>query len=63
MEVMEVVLLALVAIATAWGGCKAAKWEGRQFLLYGRALTFPRYALKLTRPRRMAVKNCPATPA
>jgi hypothetical protein len=30
-----VVLLALVAIATAWTGFQAAKWDGRQSTLYG----------------------------
>jgi hypothetical protein len=35
--VVEVVLLAVVAIATAWSGFQAAKWDGRQTELYGEA--------------------------
>jgi hypothetical protein len=38
-EVVEVVVLAIVAVATAWSGYQAAKWDGRQSLLYGRAFT------------------------
>jgi len=38
-EVVEVIVLALVAIATAWSGYQAAKWDGRQSLLYGTAST------------------------
>jgi hypothetical protein len=34
-EIAEVAILALVAIATAWSGFQAAKWDGRQSLLYG----------------------------
>ena len=36
-EVMEVFVLAVVAVATAWGGYQATKWDGRQSLLYGQA--------------------------
>jgi hypothetical protein len=35
LEIAEVLLLALVAIATAWSGYQAAKWDGREALLYG----------------------------
>ena len=38
-EIIEVIVLALVAIATAWTGYQAAKWDGRQSLLYGTAST------------------------
>jgi hypothetical protein len=38
-EVVEVIVLALVAIATAWSGYQAAKWDGQQSLLYGTAST------------------------
>ena len=38
-EIVEAVLLAVVAIATAWGGYQAARWDGRQAELYGRAST------------------------
>jgi hypothetical protein len=37
LEIAEVLLLAVVAIATAWSGYQAAKWDGRQTLLYGTA--------------------------
>jgi hypothetical protein len=36
-ETVEVVVLALVALATAWSGYQAARWEGHQALLYGQA--------------------------
>jgi hypothetical protein len=29
-EILEAVLLAIVAIGTAWSGYQAAKWDGRQ---------------------------------
>jgi hypothetical protein len=38
-EVAEVIVLAVVAILTAWSGFQASKWEGRQSLLYGQAFT------------------------
>jgi hypothetical protein len=34
-EIAEAVVLALIAVATAWSGYQAAKWDGRQALLYG----------------------------
>jgi hypothetical protein len=37
LEIVEVFFLAIVAIATAWSGYQAAKWDGRQSLLYGEA--------------------------
>jgi hypothetical protein len=37
LEIVEVILLAVVAIATAWSGFQAAKWDGRQSLDYGTA--------------------------
>ena len=36
-EILEVIVLAAVAIATAWSGYQAARWDGRQALLYGTA--------------------------
>jgi len=36
-EVAEVLILAIVAVATAWSGLQAAKWDGQQSLLYGEA--------------------------
>jgi hypothetical protein len=38
-EIVEAFLLAVVAIATAWGGYQAARWDGRQAELYGRSST------------------------
>src|SRR4051812_24930711 len=34
-EVIEALLLAIVAVATAWSGYQAARWDGRQAELYG----------------------------
>ena len=34
-EILEVAILAVVAIATAWSGYQATKWDGQQSLLYG----------------------------
>ena len=34
-EVVEVVILAVVAVATAWSGYQAARWDGRNAFLYG----------------------------
>jgi hypothetical protein len=36
-EIFEAILLAMVAIATAWSGYQAARWDGRQAYLYGLA--------------------------
>jgi hypothetical protein len=35
LEIVEVSLLAVVAVATAWTGFQAAKWDGRQSVRYG----------------------------
>ncbi len=35
LEILEVALLAVVAIVTAWSGFQAAKFDGRQSVLYG----------------------------
>ena len=37
LEIIEVVVLAIVAIATAWSGYQATKWDGQQLLVYGQA--------------------------
>jgi hypothetical protein len=37
LEVLEVAVLAVVAVATAWSGFQAAQWDGRQTLLYGQS--------------------------
>ena len=36
-EILEAVILALVALATAWSGFQAAQWDGQQAELYGEA--------------------------
>jgi hypothetical protein len=36
-EILEAVILALVAVATAWSGYQAAQWDGVQTELYGNA--------------------------
>lgn len=38
-EILEVVVLAVVAISIAWSGYQAAKWDGLQAELYGKAST------------------------
>jgi hypothetical protein len=38
-EIAEVAVLAIVAVATAWSGYQAARWDGQQSLLYGHATT------------------------
>jgi hypothetical protein len=37
LEIVEAILLAIVAIATAWSGYQAALWNGHQAELYGQA--------------------------
>jgi hypothetical protein len=37
LEIFEAIVLALVAVTTAWSGYQAARWDGRQDFLYGRA--------------------------
>lgn len=34
-EILEAILLSIVAVATAWSGYQAARWDGRQAHLYG----------------------------
>src|SRR5436189_4620016 len=34
-EILEAILLAMVAVATAWSGYQTARWDGRQAHLYG----------------------------
>ena len=34
-EILEAILLAVVAVATAWSGYQTARWDGRQAHLYG----------------------------
>ena len=38
-EIAEVLMLAIVAVATSYSGYAAARWDGRQALLYGHAST------------------------
>jgi hypothetical protein len=37
LEILEAIVLAVVAVTTAWSGYQAARWDGRQNFLYGRA--------------------------
>jgi hypothetical protein len=37
LEIVEVFLLAIVAVTTAWSGYQAARWEGHQAFEYGQA--------------------------
>ncbi len=37
LEIMEAILLALVACATAWSGYQAARWDSQQSLMYGQS--------------------------
>jgi len=37
LEIAEATVLALIAVATAWSGYHAAKWDGHQAFLYGTA--------------------------
>jgi hypothetical protein len=37
LEIFEAFVLALVAVATAWSGYQAARWDGLQSILYGHA--------------------------
>ena len=36
-EIVEVLVLAIVAVATSWSGYAAARWDGQQSLLYAHA--------------------------
>ena len=38
-EIVEVAVLAIVAVATAWSGYQSARWDGQQSLQYGHATT------------------------
>ncbi len=37
LEIIEAIVLALVALATAWSGYQAARWDGQQEQLYGQS--------------------------
>ena len=37
LEIAEAIVLALVAVTTAWSGYQAARWDGRQSVLYERS--------------------------
>jgi hypothetical protein len=39
LEILEALLLAVVAVATAWSGYQSARWDGRSALGYGEAAT------------------------
>jgi hypothetical protein len=38
-EILEAIVLALVAIATAWSGLQSSRWDGHQARLYGTSVT------------------------
>ena len=44
-EILEAIALSIIAIATAWSGYQAARWDGRQAFLYGEA---SRYGVEAT---------------
>lgn len=37
LEFLEAIVVAIVAVATAWSGYQAARWDGQQMFLYGRS--------------------------
>ncbi len=37
LEIVEAIVLALVALSTAWSGYQAARWDSQQSLLYGQS--------------------------
>lgn len=37
LEFLEAIVVAIVAVATAWSGYQATRWDGRQLFLYGRS--------------------------
>jgi len=39
-EIFEVLILAVIAVATAWSGYQAARWDGHQAVLYGQATKY-----------------------
>ena len=47
-EILEAIILALVALATAWSGFQAAQWNGHQAELYGEANSLDLDAASLT---------------
>src|SRR5215469_671581 len=40
LEIIEAIILALVAVATAWSGYQATRWDGRRVALYSEANHF-----------------------
>src|SRR5690348_5128015 len=38
LEILEAVVLAMVAVSTAWSGYQAARWDGHQSELYGQSI-------------------------
>jgi len=38
LEILEAVVLAMVAVGTAWSGYQAARWDGHQSELYGQSI-------------------------
>jgi hypothetical protein len=56
LELVEVLILATVAIATAWSGYQAVKWDAQQRLFYGESSTmrFEAEDAKLTGTQQLA---------
>ncbi len=53
-EILEAIALSIIAIATAWSGYQAARWDGRQAFLYGEAA---KYRVEATTAATLAAKN------
>lgn len=47
LEILEALLLAMVAVLTAWSGYQSARWDGRSALYYGQAATLRAQASRL----------------
>jgi hypothetical protein len=56
LELVEVLILAIVAIATAWSGYQAVKWDAQQRLFYGEssAIRFEAEEAKLVGTQQLA---------
>jgi hypothetical protein len=55
LEIAEAMLLAVVAITTAWSGYQSALWAGHQSELYGQASKLRVQAALAGRTRRMSL--------
>ena len=59
LEIVEAIVLALVAVATAWSGYQAALWDGRQDKLYEHST---RLRMKPRGCKRAATRSACTTP-